>query len=406
MLDRLTRKRTGCRLIQMLASFVITFAPVCVSSAASGADSSTPVNSGYFGMHVFSNSLLSPWPPISFGSLRLWDLGVAWADINKSEGVYNFKGLDSYINLVSAHGGVDLVYTFGHVPSWASSRSCLPPSNLQYWTDFVRAIVTHAAGKIKYWEVWNEPESPQFWCSDMSTLITLQSQAYGIIKSLDRTAMVLMPSTSGSSGPSYMTSLLAAGSGRYGDIMSFHGYVNQSGESIAPYVGAYKSVLSRYGQGSKPMWDTEAGFPITLDTDHQVAYVAQYHLLQWPLGVARFYWYGYDSGDVGGLQSSANRLSSAGVAYREVGKWMSGAVMKAPCAQVNSSGVVWTCSLVRANGYSALAVWASGTAPQSYSAPSPYTQQRDLTGAVSKIPQNRAVSIGIKPILLETGTAF
>ena len=56
-----------------------------------------------------------------------------------------------------------------------------PPSSMSYWDNYVTAIATHAAGRIKYWELWNEPNEATY-CGDMPTIITMAQHAYQIIK--------------------------------------------------------------------------------------------------------------------------------------------------------------------------------------------------------------------------------
>ncbi|MGH8359528.1 MAG: hypothetical protein ACRESF_18750, partial [Pseudomonas sp.] len=65
-----------------------------------------------------------------------------------------------------------------------------------------------------------------------------------------------------------------------------------------------------------------------------------------------------------------------------------------------------TCGYTRGGGYKALAVWDAESDPgktKQYNAPSDFTRYRDLDGNVSDIAKGRQVSIGAKPILLETG---
>src|SRR6202043_2962748 len=112
-----------------------------------------------------------------------WITGTSWGDLNPAPSVYDFSNLDVWIATAQAHNA-DIVYTFGETPAWASSSpttvcgtngspngSCAPPNDLnadgtgsnQHWKDFVTAVVTRAAGKIKYWEIWNEPTVVGYW---------------------------------------------------------------------------------------------------------------------------------------------------------------------------------------------------------------------------------------------------
>src|SRR5262249_15346478 len=136
-------------------------------------------------------------------------------------------------------------------------------------------------------------------------------------------------------GPQWMAHFLAAGGGDYADIMSFHGYWDQNGDSIADVVLNFKKVFAAHKQGLKPIWDTEANWGPTTeltDPDSQAAFLAKYFLLHWSLGVSRLFWYAYDN-EYWGTLWNANGKTKAGRAYDEVRKWMVGATMTDHCAK-------------------------------------------------------------------------
>src|SRR5205814_796606 len=150
---------------------------------------------------------------------------------------------------------VDLVYTFGNTPPWASltgadtcdgSGHANCPPRLEEWDAFIRAIVGHnknhvnpdgsVGGRIKFWELWNEPNEGTysgdhgFWYdpSDVQTLVEMAKHLYQQTKSIDPTARIVTPSyTSASRGANpaeHLVRYLDAGGGQYADIVSFHGY--------------------------------------------------------------------------------------------------------------------------------------------------------------------------------------
>ena len=63
-----------------------------------------------------------PWPAFRFGALRLWGTQSTWNDLNPSQDVYDFSQLDSWFAITQEHNVGDLIYTFGVVPQWASSK--------------------------------------------------------------------------------------------------------------------------------------------------------------------------------------------------------------------------------------------------------------------------------------------
>lgn len=375
----------------------------------------------YFGMTVHNYRTTTPWPSIPFASLRTWDTDVNWADIQPAPNTFVWSNLDALVALAQRRG-VDLIFTLGRTPRWASASpdtkspygpgQCAPPANIQFWDEFLRAVVNHAGGKIKFWETWNEPQSPdsEFYCGDVSTMVQLQQRAYEIIKAIDPGAMVLTPSAVGGYGPSWMSRFLAGGGGRYADIMAFHGYLapDADAETIIDTIAKFKAVFAEHRQEKKPVWDTEAGWGQNSwlsDPDLQAAFLAKFYLLHWSAGVERFYWYAYDNEKWGTLWDEKSSLHKAGVAYREVHQWLQGATMPAPCAL---NRAVWTCALVRGNNYRAMVVWSLTKAPASairISVPGEFKQYRNLDGNLQNVHDD-GVLISNKPILVETLSAF
>lgn len=418
---------------------------VCLFSCGGGNSGSTPplifgaIPASLFSVTVHNSN---SWPSVPVASLRLWSTGTYWKDLNPAQGVYNFTTLDQWITTAQAHN-VDLLYTFGETPAWASSSpatvcgtngspngSCAPPNDLnsdgsgtnQHWKDFVTAVVTRAAGKIRYWEIWNEPTVPGYWTGTNQQMLRLAQDAFTIIKAIDPTALVTTPAPStGINGvANWMGPYLALGGGKYADIISFHGYnwSTQAGvypqpEAIVPLINNLQAVLVSNAQNSKPLWCSEGGWGDTtgngfVDQDLHAAYLARHYLLQESEGVVRYYWYAWDNGfDSVGLPDGLwvpGGITLAGSAYQQVENWMVGAT---PAGQCSPNGNIWTCNYTRPNGYQAEAIWdtskscANGVcAANPQSAPSQYVRYRDLNGNTTTISAG-TVPVGAKPILLE-----
>jgi hypothetical protein len=74
---------------------------------------------------------------------------------------------------------------------WQWKLFAAPDAILAAW---IAAVVGHATGHIKYWEIWNEANDSSFYNGDIPTMVKLARQAYSTIKSIDPTAKVLTPS--------------------------------------------------------------------------------------------------------------------------------------------------------------------------------------------------------------------
>jgi hypothetical protein len=366
------------------------------TTSSSGTPVSGGVPSSYFGMHMWSQALPS-WPGIGFGQVRLWDAQVAWNQIETSRGSYNWSKFDTWISLAQQHN-VGLMYTFGHTPIWSNSAGSgtKPPDNLQDWDDFVRAIATRSAGRVKVWEVWNEPNASNFWTGSNAQLVEMARRAYNIIKSLDPNAIVVSPVPQGGSAYQWMDGYLAAGGGAYANVIAFHGYVSPSSveSSLTTLINNMQSVMTKYGQQNKPLWNTEASWGQNSsypDYNAEASITARMLLLQYPK-VARFYWYGWDQSTWGTLWWWTGGQRPAGVAYNEVHRWMVGNTMN-PCSV---SGTVWTCNLTRPDGSTGRIVWNSaGTSTYNTG----YTKYHTITSASGAI--SGSVSIGTAPKLLD-----
>ena len=392
----------------------------------------------YFGLHaqkvVVPPRLQmppAPWPTIPFASFRLWSI-PDWFQINGMPGQqYNWKAIDLFLDLAEEHK-VNVLYTMGHTPRWASSDpddrgcppayspgGCDPPKDLnsdgsgsnQAFRDFVTALAKHAKGRIQNYEGWNEPEGNQ-WRGSQQQLVRMAKDMNSIVKEIDPSANILTPACLGAprDNARCLDEFLRAGGGQYVDVISFHGYLWPKPpvpERIVDLVQALHEVMDRNGQSSKPLWDTEGGWGRREEypnPDLQAAFLARMYLLQWSLGVERFYWFTWSHYPAGTLYDiETNQLTKAGVAYKQMYDWLVGATQSEACRE---KGGVWTCGYTRPDGYQALAVWdasldISRTKP--YSAPQQFTRCRDLDGNVTDISKSHSVPISQKPVLLETG---
>ena len=399
----------------------IAAGPSTISATASGygaaitqvTDIAPLIPSSLFGLSILNFTELTT--TMQFGTTRTWDSypNLDWSDVNPAAGVYDFTYIDKFLAL-SASRGDDVIYTLGRTPLWASSKplavsnygpgQCAPPADMTNYDNYVRALAIHAAGKIKYWELWNEPNYPESYCGDIASMVTMAQHASQIIKSIDSEASILSPSAVDESGPAWLSSFLSAGGASYVDVIAFHGYSTAQAEDINSVTSNFRTVIAANGVADKPMWDTESSWAGTANLGpptiaSQVGYVAKYYLLHWSDGVSRFVWYAYDGGTAwGGLLTPENVESAAATSYRETYKWMVGATLDSPCSA--NANKVWTCSLSRDNGYAAEAVWISNSTA-SFSVPAQYTVYRDLAGVTHTVV-NHAVAVGDQPILLET----
>lgn len=396
-------------------------------SSDPNAITSTTIPPQYFGISAHNEVLYgTPWPTMPIYGMRLWDTASGWGQINSAKGVYDWTTLDLWTAAAAAHGD-QLIYTFGMTPTFASSGPnddtcdygtgfCYPPDDLnsdgtgtdQHFIDFVSAIAQHAPS-ITLWEMWNTPHDTFQWKGTDAQLVRMTQDANTYIKKYIPTALIISPAN-GQLNYSYpggnctmadkMGGYLAAGMGKYIDIVALHTYYTTVPEDIVPVVQCYLSTMATYNVSSLPLWSTEGAWGFNIDlpgANNQAGFVARLYLLLWSSGVQRHYWYSWDDLNTGTL-SADGVPNSVGTSYTQVESWMSGRTMSTLCAQASSG--IWTCGLTGSNGYAAQAVWHPG-GNKTYTPPSQFTNYLDLTGKQHSITKGATVTVGVEPVLLQ-----
>jgi hypothetical protein len=443
-----------------------------VSSGAPGWHGATTPQSPASGIppSFFAMTLhdASDWPPFSIGAVG-HPTTLVWGWLEPSRGSFNWAVTDSYVEAGLEHH-IPVTLTIAKTPPWAASdkSACKnrfnrilcdsPPSNLEDWKDFITALVTHYKGKVNYYELWNEANQRNYWTGAPEDLVTLAKVAYPIVKSIDPSAMVLTPSTTGPFEPAleWTRRYLEAGGGKYADGGTFHGYVGRQG--VEPFPGpeqdstsgcaglegperpgrlgnwkgnvnrgggykcfgslqkrieAYRSVYDHNGLKGKPIFDTEGswGDETISDPDVQASFLARWYLIQAGLydsanlQYASWFAWGHTGHNTWGvIENPDHTPTQAGLAYTEVYKWLVGANV----SQCKNDGPIWTCAVTRSGGYQGLAIWdnsqtcgGGSCSARNYKSPPGYVRYCDLSGSKTAIDEKN-VRIGLKPILLES----
>ena len=176
-----------------------------------------------------------------------------WARTEKEPGVYDFGWLDEIVDNLVSRGmepWIDLCYgnplytplakiVFGGVgcpPNYSEKE-------MNAWLAYVDATVRRYAGKVKLYEVWNEPDNGFSWrhvesdCKANMNLVknakeyaefaNATSQA---VKAADPNARVAVGSIAHLENMRYTNDILAYGVHKYADALTFHIYSSYDGE--------------------------------------------------------------------------------------------------------------------------------------------------------------------------------
>src|SRR4030042_3686535 len=133
-----------------------------------------PIPDSLFGLHMHNVLKKNkPWPTVPFKTWRLWDTGICWPEIQPNKDQWNFTLIDKAI-ILAEENNIEIVINIGLSPKWAAARpnnksgygeelTASEPANIEDWKTYVRTLAERYKGKIKYWEIWNEPDLKLFY---------------------------------------------------------------------------------------------------------------------------------------------------------------------------------------------------------------------------------------------------
>jgi hypothetical protein len=199
--------------------------------------------------------------------------GAYWSAVEISKGSFDWTQVDRVVNYADSHD-LSILFVIAYTPGWANSNKGFnyPPDNVSDWENFVRITVDRYKNKVKYWNIWNEPNSLDFFALGKDVFVErIFLPAARVIRSTDPGAFIVGP------GLAHLTSLNAewyfwmkyilTQCSEYIDIVSHHIYKNEGvyyiyelleiGEPLIPSV---QSIIEETGHSSKPFWITETGW--------------------------------------------------------------------------------------------------------------------------------------------------
>jgi hypothetical protein len=197
--------------------------------------------------------------------LRIAGVGWArdrfsWGGTEPQKGVINYQQYDPCAEAY-AKAGVRHYSLFHDTPGWTRNNNPATknPADLREVYAFTKRLAQHYKGRVKAWEIWNEPDIPHFWPDLGDTLAGLQKAAYLGFKAGDPDLMILQSSFC-RGYCNFDECLMESGAKDYFDIFNWHVYA--APESYPKVLGQYLELLGRYGCADRPVWLSEAGIRV------------------------------------------------------------------------------------------------------------------------------------------------
>lgn len=216
-------------------------------------------------------------------------IDIPWRWVEPTRGNFTWTVVDRIVNAAAARD-MSVLGVLTSTPQWAalgsSSNQQTRPAKTSDWTAFVRATAQRYAGRIFAYEIWNEPNSAQYFAPapDPAAYAALVRAAVPAIRAADAEAHIL----AGALGPApatgsgmihaveFFTAMLQAGVGDV-DGYSYHPYDNDQTMSQAAFwdgsairqAMTMHEILRARDEGHKKIWATEYGAPASLGEARQ-----------------------------------------------------------------------------------------------------------------------------------------
>ena len=201
-----------------------------------------------------------------------------WSAIELQRGQFSWAATDAFVHAANARG-LRVLALADYTPAWARSGATdkYPPTDLRDFATFVRtAAQRYAPMGVHAWEIWNEPNNAMFWApnANPAAYTTLLKLAYTAIKSADPSATVVTGGLSPASDNgrdvspfTFLEQIYALGGGSSFDAVGYHPYSYPYAPMYAASWNTFyrtpdvHALMAAHGDGAKPVWGTEVGFP-------------------------------------------------------------------------------------------------------------------------------------------------
>jgi len=239
---------------------------------------------------------------------------------------------DQIVDLCQEHN-IQIIARLSTPPDWSRSAgkrkgAFAPPDNLEDFGSYVEAVVRRYRGRIRYYQIWNEPNIYPEWGEqpvDARQYVALLKVAYTHAKAVDPDVVIITGALAatieldryphGLTDALFLQQMYDAGAAPYFDVLAIQGYGLWSGpydRRMQPRVLNFsrplyiRDIMVRNGDAHKPIWLSEMAWnalpsdvslpaaygQVTLEQQARYAMLAYQRLQEeWPwVGVAT-YWF-------------------------------------------------------------------------------------------------------------------
>lgn len=249
-------------------------------------------------------------------------------DRRNAQAVSAWAKYDRIVSLASEYG-MEIVARLDHPPAWTrqagrANGDFAPPDNFEDYADFVAAVMARYRGKVKFIQIWNEPNVYPEWGEqnvDPRAYTRLLQIAYARAKSVDPNVAIIsagltqttMEIGRAESDLLFLQEMYDAGARGSFDILAVNDYglFTGPGDRRAEYSRTnfsrpilMREIMVKNGDANKPVWAMEMGWNVApegmdapygrVTEQNQARYAAQAYARaqnEWPWMGVQMYWF-------------------------------------------------------------------------------------------------------------------
>lgn len=236
---------------------------------------------------------------------------TGWSQVEPEQGKFDWKDLDEHMGYLADHGFIFGGLLNGGVKWNTLDKPCtLPVNNLPAWSNYVSEIVKHCKGRIKRWEIWNEPPNGTGRDQTPADYAKLVISAHDSAKKADPDCLIGLAAKS--VHINYLEQAIKAGAKDHFDYITLHPYEvldgiasNKGTESVFMHiVPTLRKMLAAQNPAKVdvPVVFTELGCDAVIKgTDAQAQTLVKAYTMGIAQGVACIQWFEGKDGDSGPL---------------------------------------------------------------------------------------------------------
>jgi hypothetical protein len=192
-------------------------------------------------------------------------VSIGWDGVEPQKDHYDFAFWDAFVDL-SVRSGIRLIPYVAYTPRWDSDGTPesfwkTPPRDVGEFGEIMGLLAARYRGRIRSWEIWNEPDNRDFWLGSTAEYASLLAAGSAAVKRANPEAEVVSGGLAGH--VEFLRELFERHGGDHVDVVNLHAYYetwNPSPlEALPRYLDDVSAIVERHGR-KQAIWLAEVGY--------------------------------------------------------------------------------------------------------------------------------------------------